>query len=105
MATKTFTSAARRATTKTIDFDLDGDTYHFTPIKTAALILSGFMGGGEQLKTQLNWLSDGLPDNESDRIQARLLDADDPLDIDHLLGVVTWLLEEMSGRPTTPSPE
>ena len=103
---KTFTTAARRVAKKTVDFELDGDTYHFTPPKTTGIYLAGIEGSGtDQLKAQLDWLEAGLPADEASHLRERLLDVTDDLEITGILEVVGWLLEEMTGRPTTPSPE
>jgi hypothetical protein len=105
MATKTFTSAARRISTEPITFDLDGETYSFIPQKTTALAVSGLNGGADQIKGQLNWLGAGLSKEQGDRILARLTDTDDDLELRTVIEIVNYLLTEMSGRPTGPSPE
>lgn len=103
MTTKTFSSAANRVNDKPVEFELDGHTYVFTPIKRTALVLSAFEGGADQLRSQLNWLSAGLSDEDSAMLTARLMDHHDTLEIPDLLRIIEWLLGEMAGRPTSPS--
>jgi hypothetical protein len=101
--TLTFETAKRRAAKKAIEFTLDGTTYHFKPPKTTALVLADTTT--DQLRAQLNWLEAGLPDDESELIRNRLFDLEDDLEAIDLVRIVNSLLEEMSGRPTGPSPE
>ncbi len=103
MATKTFTSARQRISTEPIEFELDGDTYSFTPQKTTALAVSGLNGGSEQIKGQLNWLGAGLSDEQAKKILDRLLDPADDLELVTVIQIVGFLLGEMAGRPTGPS--
>lgn len=47
------------------------------------------------------WLYDGLPDEEWDRLVGRLRDPEDGLDLQDVVGVVRWLMGQATGRPTT----
>ncbi len=102
MPTKTFTSARQRISAEPIEFELDGDTYSFTPQKTTALAVSGLNGGSDQIKGQLNWLGAGLPDDQAKRIVDRLLDPADDLELVTVIQIVGFLIGEMAGRPITP---
>lgn len=105
MATKTFTSAALRIAADPIEFVLDGETYSFIPQKTSILAVSGLNGGSAQIKGQLDWLGAGLSDEQGKRILDRLLDPTDDLELVTIIQIVSFLLGEIAGRPTTPSPE
>lgn len=105
MTRKQFQTAA--VTRDVVEFDVDDDTYHFTPPKKAALLLNvldvdpddpddGLAG----MRSTFDWLSQGLPADENDRLVARLRDPDDGFDVDDLAAVVRWLVSETTGRPT-----
>lgn len=57
----------------------------------------------DQTMTQAawQWLYDGLPDDEWERLRGRLRDPDDGLDVTDVVPVVRWLLGQTAGRPTT----
>lgn len=106
MAAKQFTSGSRAR--KPVEFVLDDDEYVFTPPKVAGLVLDAFNGDDDDDTRQrsaaqaaFDWLYDGLPEDDADRIVARLRDPDDPLDLPDLVEVIKWLLSKVSGRPTT----
>ena len=98
-----FASAKKRAAREPISFTLDDREYQFNPPKTAGLVLAATTS--EQLRAQLNWLEGGLGEEDAAHIRARLFDTDDELDAVDLVQIVNGLLEEMSGRPTGPSPD
>lgn len=102
---KTYSTSTTLARTP-IDFELDGTTYHFTPPKTASVILGFAAGGSEGIKGLLNWLSDGLPEDQMETLKARLLDPEDPLDFELVGEITSDLLEQVTeqktGRPTRP---
>lgn len=109
MATKQFTTSGR-GSRKPITFRLDDDTYTFTPPKVAGIVLDLFdvtVTPGEEeaarsaARGAFDWLSSGLPEEESERIIGRLRDPDDPLDLPDVVEVIKWLLEKVSGRPPT----
>lgn len=96
-----FTTAKKRR--DPLDFTLDGETYHFTPTKTAGVVLALADGDNtEVMKQTFDWLSHGLPDDEAQRLIDRLNDPDDDLDVDDLGTIISGLQEEIAGRPTTP---
>lgn len=100
--TLVFDTAKKRVAKEPIEFTLDGETFVFTPPKTAALALAE--SNTEQLRAQLNWLSAGLSDEQSEKLHDRLMDFGDPLEAVDLVKIVGALIEEMAGRPTGPSP-
>lgn len=101
-----------------IPFELDGKEYTFTPPEKSGLLVSLAAGrrsgdGLEVIRSQMSWFASGLNgDHESDHetLQAncvacdvfkRLEDPKDPLTLETLAEVVSWLIGESSGRPTT----
>jgi hypothetical protein len=95
-----FTSAKRRK--DPIPFDLDGETYSFTPPKQAAMALP-FLDdeNAVELRVVMDWLGKGLPEEQVERLIERLRDKEDDFDIDTLKAVVKGLVGKVSGRPTT----
>lgn len=49
----------------------------------------------------MDWLGDGLPENQVARLIERLKDRDDDFDIPTLRDVVQGLVEKVTGNPTT----
>lgn len=98
-----FQTAKRRK--EPIPFTLDGEEYEFTPQKNSILVFpsltDGEKDGTEELRGIFDWIGAGLPDDQEQRLIARLRDPEDDLDIDMLHNVAVSLLEEISGRPTT----
>lgn len=101
-----------------IEFELDGETYKFTPTKTDTLFV-GLMAGRrsknifDNLNAQWAWFANGLsPEHEEThdelvegcqacRIFERLSDPKDVLTLNTVNGAVDWLIGEAAGRPTT----
>ena len=83
----------------------DDHEYSFTPPKSA-LMLMPILDGGDisdgmgMTKATLNWLGEGLTEEENQRILARLKDNKDDLDVDNLTDVIKALSEKVGGRPT-----
>lgn len=97
-ASMEFTTAKRRA--KKITFILDGEDFEFAAPKTAPAMLAMFDGTPEA-KATFDWLGEGLPEDQTERLIARLKDPKDDFDVDNLEVIVKWLMEQVSGRPTT----
>lgn len=99
---KSFTSSNARR--KTISFELDGEEFDFRPPKLAGIALDILQGESEEGQTAaraaFDWLSDGLPEEQSDRLVARLRDSDDPLDLPDLVEIIRWLVGKVAGRPS-----
>lgn len=101
--------AIPRRSTEVIQFTLDGPDpggpvdgpYTWTPQKRASLIVP--MIGGESVQgATYEWLRDGLPENQRDRIAERLADPKDHLDWDTIGKITDMLADKVSGnRPTT----
>jgi hypothetical protein len=91
-----------------IEFELDGESFRFTPPKRAELIMSvvGSVGvDGRSTETDsvrdlLNWLGEGLSEEQGQRIFDRLQDPADDFDLDQLNEVARYLLGQSSNRPT-----
>jgi hypothetical protein len=106
MAVKSFETKAREK--QVIEFDLDGETFKFTPPKRAGLIMSvvGTIGldasssDTDSVRDLLNWLGNGLSEEQGMRIFDRLKDDDDDLDLDQVNEIARYLLGQSSNRPT-----
>lgn len=97
-----FQTAKRRK--EPIPFTLDGEEYEFTPQKNSVLVMpsmSDDKDGTEELRGIFDWLGAGLPDEQEQRLIERLKDPEDDLDLDMLSEIVSGLIEEIGGRPTT----
>jgi hypothetical protein len=92
-----FTTAKRRK--EPITFTLDDVEYVFTPPKTANVILD-YVETGNDIGALLDWLEDGLSEEQAQLIIQRLKDPDDDLDMDTLGDITAALLEKVVGRPT-----
>lgn len=105
MATKTFTSGSKPR--KPLTFALDDRTFTFTPPKLAGMVLDLLDGSDDEeasnnaAQAAFDWLSDGLPEEESELLVARLRDPDDPLDLPDVVEIIRWLLGKVADRPTT----
>lgn len=121
---KTFTSKPTDLLND-IDFELDGKHYTFKPPKTTTQIVGmmqvkgrGFEADLARAGQMLVWLSHGLNrDHEARKgtagheeyvegcqscdVSARLADPDDELELEMVMEVIAYLMEEVSGRPTT----
>lgn len=104
-----FKVATRRS--EPVRFRVDGDDheYVFVAPKQATLLLSAVAfdptdaaGALPMVKGMFDWLDAGLGVEQAARIEARLRNPDDDLDVDTLTEIIKWLTEQTSGRPTTP---
>jgi hypothetical protein len=103
---KSFETKAREK--QVIDFELDGVTFKFTPPKRAELIMSvvGSVGldkaasDADSVHDLLNWLGQGLSDEQGELIWERLKDPEDDLDLDQVNEIARYLLGQSSNRPT-----
>jgi hypothetical protein len=103
MADLSFKVATRRVEPVTFDLSPDPHEYSFVPPKQADMVLP-MLGAESDLvaaKAAFEWLDNGLSEEDQDRISKRLKDPKDDLDIDTIEEVVTALVEQVSGRPTT----
>jgi hypothetical protein len=53
------------------------------------------------VKATFDWLSKGLPDEETQRLIDKLNDENDEFDVQDLTAIIQGLQQEISGRPTT----
>lgn len=91
-----------------VEFDVDGEQFTFTPPKRAGLIASVVSTVGlnrvstetDSVRDLLNWLGEGLPDDQAERILARLNDPDDDFDLDTVNEIARYVLGQSSNRPT-----
>jgi hypothetical protein len=104
---KEFTTTGRPR--QVIEFDLDGEHYTFTAPKRAGLIMSvvatvGIDGKGstesDSVRDLLNWVGEGLPDDQGERLMARLQDPEDDFDLENINEIARYLLGQTSNRPT-----
>jgi hypothetical protein len=108
-----------------IEFELDGHTYYFTPVKQSTQLVKlltvktkGMEADLERVGSMFDWLAAGLDreyykayqkdpdaqpaeDSQWKHLMGRLEDPDDNLELDTVTEVITWLMGEVSGRPTT----
>lgn len=108
-----------------IEFELQGETFHFTPVKasTQLIKLMTIRGKGneadlERAGTMLDYLAAGLdrefykrwgkdPDavpaegSQWQKLLDMLNDPDNDLELDAVTDAIQWLMGEASGRPTT----
>lgn len=108
-----------------ISFELDGHTYHFTPVKQSTQLIKlvtvkskGTEGDLERVGAMFDWLAAGLDrdyykayqkdpeaepadDSQWKHLIGRLEDPDDNLELETVTEVITWLMGEVAGRPTT----
>lgn len=85
-----------------ITFKLDDDEFTFTPPKLASAVLEG-LETGDDFGASLDWLRDGLPEDQSALIVHRLKDQNDTFDITDLGPIIEALIAKVTGRPTSPS--
>lgn len=104
-STKQFRTAVRKK--KIIKFNIDDEEFRFAPQKVAKAIIpvfdaqtSGDMTQFEAMKSQYQWLMDGLDEPSKQRIRERLDDEDDGLDFDTVSSIGEWLMEQVTGNPT-----
>lgn len=127
MAGKNFTTEPRNVVA--IPFEINGEAYEFWPPKSSAFAMAVIKvnpdaPGAEERKTRamLIWFGRGLDaDHESTpgnptghyefvegcqacKVEAKLHDPDDELDLDTLVKIMNYCFEEVTGRPPTPTP-
>lgn len=91
-----------------IEFELDGETFRFTPPKRSGLIMSVINKVGmdatssdsDSVRDLLDWLGKGLSDEQGQRLFDRLTDDDDDFDLEQINEIARYLLGQSSNRPT-----
>lgn len=84
-----------------IEFTLDGHTYTFKPPKIARAVMPVFDGVASDMKAGLDWLGDGLSEEDNKVLLDRLRDPKDDFDFDDLEPIIEQLVQEMTGNPTS----
>lgn len=93
--------------TKRLKLDLGGTLYLVKPPKaTLAMVLAKKMSskGGDldsMMKALGDWLTIAMGPKEAKKVLARLDDADDDLDLAHVMELIEKLTERTTGNPTT----
>jgi hypothetical protein len=103
---KSFETKAREK--QVVEFELDGETFRFTPPKRAELIMSVVSSVGldgratetDSVRDLMNWIGEGLSEEQAKRIFDRLTDTNDDFDLDQLNEIARYLLGQSSNRPT-----
>lgn len=105
---KQFRTEKERA--QPIVFAIDADEFEWTPPKQAGLLLDTIGLGVDrerlddarmdQVRAQIDWVSSGLHPDDRDLLLDRLRDPDDSFDVDQLVEVMKWLIEQTTARPT-----
>lgn len=103
---KTFETKEKEA--KVVEFELDGRTLKFTTPKRAGLIASVVNNVGldsrnldtDSTRDLLNWIGDGLPEEDAEWLLARLTDPEDDFDLEDINEVAKYILGQNSNRPT-----
>lgn len=99
--TKKFTTAAKARTA--IEFELDEVEYKFTPPKSAAMIMPIMEGGDNEMavvRAGLDWLKQGLHEDQYAILVSRLKDPKDDYDLEDFQDLVEWLVETVGNdRP------
>lgn len=93
---------------KIVEFELDGREMVFTTPKRAGLIASVVNNVGldarnldtDSTRDLLNWLGEGLSEEDGDWILGRLTDPDDDFDLEDINELAKYILGQSSNRPT-----
>jgi hypothetical protein len=93
---------------KVIEFELDGRTIEFKTPKRAGLIASVVSNVGldgrsldtDSTKDLLNWLGEGMSEDDATHLLERLQDPDDDFDLSDINEIARYLLGQSSNRPT-----
>jgi hypothetical protein len=112
--TKSFSVAARRANdqeAETMPFNVDGtdqELYIRTPkegqIALVMSVMGGYAEGSDQVATVINVFMNMLTEESAGIIRRRLLDMDDEFDLENVMDILSWAVEEAAARPTKSSP-
>lgn len=105
MPRKSFSTSGKAGERSTVEFDLDGVTLYARRPKMAVLLDLADVANRdtpEQVSAAMRFVDDCLLPGSADHLNARLYDPDDDLEIDDLVPILRWLMEEFTARPTTP---
>lgn len=107
-----FTTAAREHAAAAIDgagplqFTLDGEEFVInppTPGQVAIIMAEQSGDTGRQIASVIDFLDAILDEAGKRRFRDRLLDRDDPFDLEQVQEIIEWAMDEWSSRPTTSS--
>lgn len=93
---------------KTVEFDVDDRHIVFQVPKKSGLIASVVNRVGldsrnletDSTRDLLNWLGEGMTEEDSKWLLERLLDADDEFDLEDINEIAKYILGQTSNRPT-----
>lgn len=98
---KKFKTAAKARTA--IEFELDEVKYTFRPPKSAAMVMPLLEGGADDMsvvRAGLDWLREGLDDDQYTTIANRLKDPKDDFDLAEFEEIIDFLVEQAANdRP------
>jgi hypothetical protein len=108
---KEFTSSVQARTNgqpqlQNLPFTLDGVTYELRAPKQAQLAFlfasaSLHRSSSDRVAAMLDFLEAALTPPGDEAIRLRLLDPEDALDLDAVMDIMNWAMEEWTGRPPT----
>lgn len=99
-----YTTSKRKK--QVIEFTVDGVDFKFTPPKRARMIMpvmeqdDADAMGAMAMKAQMDWLGQGLSEEQSQILLDRLRDDDDDFDTPDMDNLLEWLMKQVNGRPT-----
>lgn len=93
---------------KVIEFEVDGKALRFTMPKRAGLIASVVQNVGldarnldtDSTRDLLNWLGEGLGEDDAQWLLDRLTDPDDDFDLDNVNEIAKYVVGQGVNRPT-----
>lgn len=97
---------SRELSTEKITFSIDDDTFTAKPERSGATILqvasklTASGGGFESASEVVPFILSSTIDEDRPRLSDRLNDDDNPIDIEVLIDITAFLLEEYTNRPT-----
>lgn len=109
---KTFTTKAKRqkdGDRESIKFKFDDqEVTSYRPTEAQVAYLVGIQSGGvsstdEQVAGIINFFHGMFDDDSARHFRHRLLDREDPFDLEDVQDVLLWLMGEWAERPTKPS--
>lgn len=111
---KSFAVAVKRADEEPVEalaFNVEGtdQELYIRPPKEGqiALVMSvmgGYAEGSDQVATVINVFMNMLDEDSAGVIKRRLLDTDDDFDLEDVMEILQWAVEEAAARPTQSSP-
>lgn len=113
MTIKQFTTAAKSVEGKTetaspveLEFEERKITFNGPSESQIAMLLVGSsdtVSGNQALSTTINFFFSLLEDDDQRYFKVRLLDRDDPFDVEDIVAMLNYLMEEWSATPTKPA--